>query len=69
MIPGPNCQRCHKPTGTTTGSYFNEQMICLECEAKEKAHPQYEAARAAELQAVKGGNYNFPGIGLPPDLR
>lgn len=69
MIPGPCCQRCHQPTGTTTGSYFNTQMICLECEKKEKAHPKYKEAKEAEEREVRSGNYHFPGIGLPADLR
>ena len=28
----------------------------------------YEAAREADYQAIKQGNYNFKGIGKPKDL-
>ena len=44
------CDRCGTPTHTTIGSYFNTQMICMSCEAKERKHPQYELAKEIELQ-------------------
>jgi hypothetical protein len=50
-------------------SIFNSQMICEECDEQEKQHPQYHKAKETELQAVKKGDYNFPGIGLPLDLQ
>lgn len=62
------CQRCGAETLVTTGSYFDTQMICLACD-KRGAHPDFERARRAELEAVKAGDYNYPGIGLPADLR
>jgi hypothetical protein len=49
-------------------SRFNTEHICRICEKKEREHPEYEAAAAAELRAVKSGDYNFPGIGKPSDL-
>ncbi len=49
-------------------SFFNTQMICLACEAAEKAHPAYVAAHEAEVAACLRGDYNFPGVGLPVDL-
>jgi hypothetical protein len=39
-------------------------MICKE---DERALPSYEAGTAAELAAVRQGDYNFPGVGLTPD--
>jgi hypothetical protein len=63
------CDRCFKETGGTTGSYFNTDTICFACREKEEQHPMFEEARRVELEAVKGGNYNFRGIGLPADLR
>lgn len=63
------CERCRAITGVFTGSWFNTQQICLACAEKERAHPDYERARAAENEAVRAGNYNFPGVGLPADLR
>jgi hypothetical protein len=49
-------------------SFFNTQMVCKECETKEKNHPDYQKARETEEAEVRKGNYNFPGIGLPKDL-
>jgi len=49
-------------------SIFNVQMICPRCEKREKAHPQYASAKETEMQEVRKGNYNFPGVGLPADL-
>lgn len=63
-----NCDRCHKPTMSSTMSRFNTEMICLDCEDKERKHPKYKEAQEAELAACKQGNYNFPGIGKPADL-
>ena len=50
-------------------SLFNEQMICIACIATEQAHPRFDEAVAAEEAAVRRGDFNFPGIGLPPDLQ
>ena len=58
------CERCFKETMITTMSYFNMQMICMGCEKKEKELPKYAEAKKAENDAVRGGNYNFKGIGL-----
>ena len=51
-----------------TMSRFNTDPICLACAEAERRHPDYAKACAAELAAVKAGDRNFPGIGLPPDL-
>jgi len=58
------CQRCGKKTNITTMSRFNTQIICMDCEDKETKRPDYEAARKAEEDAVRRGDYNFPGVGL-----
>ena len=58
------CDRCFKKTTTTTGSYFNLQMICMDCYETEKKNPRYEEARRIENEQVLKGNYNFKGIGL-----
>lgn len=65
---GSRCERCGGP-GPLTGSRFNEEMICLVCDAEERAHPQYEEARRREEAQVQAGNLNYPGIGLPADLQ
>ena len=46
-------------------SMFDTKMICMECEQKEREHPDYKKAKQAELDAVKRGKYNFEGIGHP----
>ena len=62
------CNRCHKPSASYRMSRFNTQMCCDACLQKEQAHPRYPEAEAAELAAVRAGDLNFPGIGLPADL-
>lgn len=67
------CDRCGNDTNYHTLSYFNEDDICLSCEEKEVAHPDYEKAKAAEEKAQadfvrRGKPMNFCGIGLPADL-
>jgi hypothetical protein len=49
-------------------STFNTELICMPCQTKERAHPEYKRAVDAELSAVRAGNYNFPGTGKPKDL-
>ena len=63
------CPRCGADLSRgRTMSRFNTDPICLACAAAERRHPDYAKACAAELAAVKAGDRNFPGIGLPPDL-
>lgn len=62
------CDRCGKPVKALRMSMFNTEMCCQACLTKESRHPKYAEARAAELAAVKSGNYNFQGIGKPLDL-
>jgi hypothetical protein len=63
------CERCGEHTGTTTVSYFNTEEICMPCRETERAHPGFAAARAAEEKAVRLGDWNFEGVGLPEELR
>jgi hypothetical protein len=63
------CDRCGRESRVSIGSMFNMDQICLDCKKLEEAHPMYEHAREIEGEAVRNGNYNFPGIGLPVDLR
>lgn len=66
-----NCDRCKKSMSMTvsTMSYFNTDTLCMDCQEKESKHPLYDDAVRAEFDAVRMGNYNFPGIGLPNDLK
>jgi hypothetical protein len=66
------CARCGRTDCATVMSRFNTDIICCgpgSCEEKERAHPQYAEAARAELEAVQRGDYNFPGVGLPPELK
>lgn len=63
------CDRCGKKLTARIMSVFNTDTICLDCKRKEEAHPMYSHARQAEYESIKRGDMNFPGIGLPPDLR
>ena len=58
-----NCQRCYKPTDGYTMSMFDVALICFNCRDGEKNHPDYLQAVEAENDAVKRGEFNFPGIG------
>jgi len=56
------CDRCGKPTnGITTMSIFNEDVICNKCSGAEKNDPEYQAAKDAELKAVRAGIQNYKG--------
>lgn len=60
------CDRCGKPlNGARIMSMFNEDTICLDCKEKEKHLQEYKAAQNADIEEIKKGNYNFPGIGFP----
>ena len=61
-----NCDRCGQPLlNGRTLSMFNMDCLCKKCKKEEIEHPDYEKARAAELEEIKKGNYNFKGIGYP----
>jgi hypothetical protein len=62
------CGRCGAPAPISICSIFNTDQICQACEAEEKAHPDYEHAHEMEADAIRRGDYNFPGVGLPPEL-
>lgn len=63
------CNRCGGDARISTMSRFNTETICMDCETKEQAHPAYAEARRIEHEHVVNKNYNFPGVGLPEDLR
>ena len=58
------CDRCRKKTLFTSMSVFNTEIICNPCKYKEEKRPDFAEARKAEIEAVRRGDYNFPGIGL-----
>ena len=63
-----HCDRCGTDLWVSTMSRFNLDMICMDCQRKERRNPRYPQAAAAELAACRRGDYNFPGIGKPEDL-
>lgn len=63
------CHRCGDESRVWMMSRFNTQECCLRCIERERTHPRYPEAEKAELDAIRSGDYNFPGIGLPDDLR
>jgi len=60
-----SCQRCYKEASAHTMSMYSTRLICLDCEAEERKRDDYAAARAADVAAIKSGNYNFNGVGEP----
>lgn len=64
-----HCERCGKKMDLSIGSRFNTQQICMDCAEAEKKHPLYGLARDVEQEYVKQGEYNYEGIGLPPDIK
>jgi hypothetical protein len=50
-------------------SWFNTEQICMTCVMKERQHPAYKKARQVCDVAYRMGQRNFPGIGLPKDLK
>lgn len=64
-----HCDRCHQPlNGARTMSMFNEDCICMDCSAKEKARADYSKAVEADHAEIKKGNYNFKGIGYREEV-
>lgn len=62
------CARCGVRLVVSTMSFFDSSVICPHCEAIEREHPRYQEARKAELAALRRGDFNSPGIGVPKDL-
>ena len=56
------CHRCNEASGAYTMSFLNTQMICMECDEKEKEHPRYKEAKDEELRQVQAGNMNYGGL-------
>ena len=60
-----NCDRCKKPANIVSMSWFNTDILCMVCKENESSHPDCDYAREKEEEAVKGGDYCFPGVGWP----
>jgi hypothetical protein len=59
-----HCARCAAELRTCTMSRFNTDTICHDCREDEKQAPGYAEAERREVEAVRAGFYNFPGVGL-----
>lgn len=60
------CDRCGGDlSGGRIMSKFNTDCICMDCKRKETKMAEYKSACEAENAAVKRGETNFQGIGLP----
>ena len=59
------CDRCGGELSVRQMSRFNTDVLCPACIEEERKHPDYEKAAVAELEAVRRGDMNFPGIGWP----
>lgn len=68
MVVG-NCMRCNADLHRvpSTVSRFSTEEICLTCDQEERLAPNYAEAHRVEAEAVRRGDYNFPGIGLKPE--
>ncbi len=62
MLRLKNCDRCKKKLISRTMSYLNKEILCLQCKEEEKTHPLYEKAKQKELEALKRGDYDYPGL-------
>ena len=57
------CDRCGGSLEKgRTMSMFNTECICMECKEKERKDPRYKEALEADMEQIKLGNYNYPGI-------
>ena len=59
------CDRCGGELKVRQMSRFNTDVLCPDCIEEERRHPDYPKAAAAEFEAVRRGDMNFPGIGWP----
>ena len=58
------CDRCGKESDIHILSMFSADELCIDCKEAEKLRPDYKDAVAADENAIRGGDMNFPGIGL-----
>ena len=59
------CQRCMRDSDVHIMSMFDVSLICTQCWEYEKLDPSYKKAADFERAAIKDGDFNFKGIGLP----
>ena len=57
------CDRCHAKLTARIMSMYNDDVLCPECQEKEAQRSDYLEALQADCDAIKRGDFNFPGIG------
>ena len=57
------CDRCHAKLTARIMSMYNDDVLCPECQEKETQRSDYLEALQADRDAIKRGDFNFPGIG------
>ena len=58
------CDRCGGSLNSgRIMSAFSTECICMKCSEAERKLPDFRKAVAAECEAIRNGNYHFPGIG------
>ena len=58
-----HCDRCGGDLKSgRTMSMFNRDCICMDCKEKEMQDKDYPKAVQADIDEIKKGNFNFPGI-------
>lgn len=63
------CDRCGGKTSYWRMSWFDAQLVCLECAEEERNHPSFEDAKREVCDRERLGDRNYKGIGLPDDLK
>lgn len=59
------CDRCGADlSGGRIMSMYNTQVLCMACKEQENQREDYHDAVKADVEAIKRGERNFPGIGL-----
>ena len=57
------CDRCGQSLQAgRVMSMFNRDCLCLDCKEKEMKDKDYKLAQKVEREAIKKGDFNFPGI-------
>ena len=59
-----HCHRCDKDARAYAFSVFDNRLLCSDCEALERQHPDFELARNTLRYHLKRGDLGFTGIGF-----
>ena len=62
------CQRCGAVCKAFTISYYDRDLLCSDCDAEERARPDFQVAVATLRQAHLVGNFTFDGLDHVEDL-